>query len=185
MPPFIPPPPSFELLKVETVPYTEQTEIVFFDQSIDFIPRGAQVLVGVFADPSGEGHLEELKGVSIQIDADSGILLNSLCKGQPTGSLAHALRERTDVQLSLHIEKHDHVFLPHLTVTDTEGAIEGTDLDCPWRSMAKDALFLPAFSGPPASMLSAFVGFYSENGYRPEFGSHNMCVWPEDAQGLR
>ena len=32
-----------------------------------------------------------------------------------------------------------------------------------------------------AGVLSAFVGFYSETIYHPEFGSQQMCVWPDDA----
>lgn len=172
--------PSFNLQKVETITCGLETEIVFLDQMIDFVPAGTQLLLGVFVDPSGEGHLEELNGVSIQIDANSGIVLNTLCKGQPAGKLSRILRERTDVRLSLHIEKHDRVFIPHLTVVDTEGPVGGVDLDQPWPIREDDKLFLPAFFGPFEGQLSAFVGFYSENDYHPEFGSQQMCVWPDD-----
>ncbi len=181
MPPFVQPPPLFHLSKVETIECTPQTEIIFFDQAIDFIPHGAQILLGVFADPSGEGHLDSLTGVSSQIDADSGLVLNTLAKGQPTGALTQSLWSRTGIQLSLHIERHRHVLIPHLTITDQEGSLGGADLDRPWDEGERDEIFLPAFSMPTPCLLSAFAGYYSENGYRPEFGAHQMCAWPDDA----
>ena len=172
--------PSFHLQKVETVHSSEQTEIVFFDQKIDFVPWGAQILLGVFLDPSGEGHLEELEGVSVQIDADSGLVLDTLCKGQPSGKLDSPLSERTDVRLSIHIERHGDVFLPHLSTSDTEGDLGGLNMDRPWHSDGEDRLMLPAFNAHPDVQLSAFCGYYSENLYHPEFGDTEMCLWPDD-----
>lgn len=172
--------PSFHLRKVETVQCSARTEIIFFDQKIDFVPQGAQLLFGVFIDPSGEGHLEELAGVSIQIDANTGMVLNTLCKGQLAGRLDSGLREQTDMRLSIHIEQHDRVFIPHLTVADNGRALGGIDLDQPWPGRDDEKLMLPAFFAPSSVQLSAFVGFYSENLYRPEFGNQQMCVWPDD-----
>ena len=174
--------PSFHLKKVETVQSSEQTEIVFFDQKIDFVPSGAQLLVGVFLDASGEGHLEELEGVSVQIDADSGMVLDTLRKGQPAGKLDFPLSERTDVRLSIHIERHGKVFLPHLSTSDTQGDLGGLSMDRPWHSDGEDRLMLPAFNAPASIQLSAFCGYYSENLYHPEFGDTQMCLWPDDTQ---
>lgn len=175
--------PSFHLKKVETIQCGKETEIIFLDQLIEFVPVGAQLLIGLFVDPSGDGHLEELHGVSIQIDANSGTVLDTLRKGQPAGRLDTRLCQRTDVQLSLHVEKHDRIFMPHLTVHDTDGPIGGVDLDQPWPRRSQEKLVLPAFAAPSEVQLSAFVGFYSENMYQPEFGPQQMCVWPDDATG--
>ena len=172
--------PSFHLKKVETVQSSELTEIMFFDQKIDFVSKAAQLLVGVFLDPSGDGHLEELEGVSIQIDTDSGMVLDTLCKGQPAGKLDFPLSERTDVRLSIHIERHGNVFLPHLSTSDTKGDLGGLNMDRPWHSDGEDRLMLPAFNAPVGIQLSAFCGYYSENLYHPEFGDTQMCLWPDD-----
>ena len=175
--------PSFHLQKVETIQTADATEIVFFDQTIDFVPIGAQLLLGVFLDPSGEGHLEELEGVSIQIDTNSGVVLDTLRKGQPAGKLDTGLSGRTDVRLSIHIEKHGRVFLPHLSMSDTSGPIGGVDLDKPWPRRDEEKLILPAFYADSDVQLSAFSGYYSENLYHPEFGSPQMCAWPDDVMG--
>jgi hypothetical protein len=172
--------PSFHLQKVETVHTGEQTEIVFFDQKIEFVPGGAQLLLGVFLDPSGEGHLEELEGISVQIDADSGLVLDTLRKGQPAGKLDFPLSERTDVRLSIHIERHGGAFVPHLSTSDTQGDLGGLNMDRTWHSDGEDRLMLPAFNAPANIQLSAFRGYYSENLYHPEFGDTQMCLWPDD-----
>ena len=172
--------PSFHLKKVETVRCSAQTEIVFFDQKIDFVPAGAQLLLGVFLDPSGEGHLEELEGVSVQIDTDSGVVLDTLRKGQPSGKLDSPLSERTEVKVSIHIERHGEVLLPHLSTVDTEGSLGGMDMDRPWPKEGEDRMVLPAFQVPEDIQLSAFCGYYSESLYHPEFGDTQMCVWPDD-----
>lgn len=172
--------PSFHLRKVETATASPQTEVLFFDQRLAFIPKGTQLLLGVFIDPSGEGHLDALEGVSVQLDTDSGTVLDTLQKGQPAGKLDSALSERTDVRLSIHIEQHGRVFLPHLTVSDGLGFIGGVDLDVPWPDREDETLILPAFYTEPDVQLSAFCGYYSENLFRPEFGDTQMCVWPDD-----
>ncbi|MFT4639453.1 MAG: hypothetical protein ACI8T1_002778 [Verrucomicrobiales bacterium] len=172
--------PSFHLQKVETIETADATEIVFFDQKIDFVPPGAQLLLGVFVDPSGEGHLEELEGVSVQIDSNSGIVLDTLRKGQPAGKLDTGLSGRTNVRLSIHIEKHGRVFLPHLSISDVSGAIGGVNLDWPWPKRDLEKLILPAFYAPSEIQLSAFCGYYSEDLYHPEFGDQQVCVWPDD-----
>ena len=172
--------PSFHLQKVQTIRCSDHTEIVFFDQKIEFVPRGAQLLIGIFLDPSGEGHLEELEGVSVQIDANSGVVLNTLCKGQPAGKLDFPLSERTDVRLSVHIERHGSVLLPHLSTWDEYGSLGGMDMDRPWRHDRGEHLVLPAFKAAVDVQLSAFCGYYSETVYHPEFGDTQMCLWPDD-----
>lgn len=169
--------PSFHLQKVETVDTTALTEILFFDQEIDFVPKDAQLLIGVFLDPSGEGHLEELEGVSVQIDANSGMVLDTLCKGRPSGKLDSPLSELTDVRLSIHIERHGSVFLPRLA---TSRMATGLDSDHPLPESSESCLALPAFHAPSEIQLSAFCGYYSENSHHPVFGKTQMCRWPDD-----
>lgn len=169
--------PSFHLQKVETVASTKVTEILFFDQEIDFVPKNAQLLIGVFLDPSGEGHLEELEGVSVQIDANSGMVLDTLCKGRPSGKLDSPLSELTNVRVSIHIERHGSVFLPHLA---TSQMAKGLDVNQAKSDVSGSSLALPAFHAPSEIQLSAFCGYYSESLHHPVFGKAQMCRWPDD-----
>ena len=171
--------PSFALRKVDSVVTSSDTEIIFFDQVIEFLPIGAQLLTGILVDPSGEGHVEDLYGVSIQTDADTGLVLDTLRKGQLIGCLDNPPRGATELRISIHIERHGRCYIPHLSLSDRDGNVQGSNLDKPWASV-DETLSLPAFFAPPKTRLTSVAGYYTESFYRPEFGSHQMCLWPDD-----
>ena len=176
-------PPSQSLQKAATIKLSGQTELIFFDQWIDFVAPKTQILLSLFIDPSGDGKLQCLRGVAIQIDSDTGMVLDALHKGQPIGRLDASLAGYSRVKLCIHMQQHGGASIPHLAVSDERGALGQCQLDLP--TLRDDqTIVLPAFYARAGEQISAFIGFYTEDILEPVFADHSICLWPDDAPSL-
>lgn len=173
-------PSSQSLQKVETVTLSDQTEFVFFDQLIDFVAPRTQILLSLFVDPNGDGHLQKLRGVAIQVDSDTGMVLDTLRKGQPVGQLDGPLAGHSRVKLCIHMQQHGGVSIPHLAISNDSGSLGQCQLDLP-TFRDNETMILPAFYARGGERVSAFIGYYTEDILEPVFTDHSICLWPDDA----
>lgn len=173
--------PSYHLTPLQPLEVIPEAESVFFDLDIDRIPPGAQVLAGLFEDPSGKGHLETLNGVSIQFDALTGWVLDTLHEESEIGRLETPLSRMTNIRLSFRLDRLGNTFIPTLEVVDRNVSLETPggflsdrfDLD----SGSTDFI-LPAFQASGTVRLTPLVGYYTERDAAPLFGRHAFCSWP-------
>ncbi len=171
---------SQSLQKVDTVTLSGQTELIFYDQEINYVAPNTQILLSLFVDPSGLGKLTSLRGVAIQIDSDTGVVLDTLRKGQPIGKLDRPLEGHSQVKLSMHLQQHSSVSIPHLAVSNASGSLGHCELDMP-TFRDNETMILPAFYAHAEEKVSAFIGYYTEDLLEPEFTDHSICLWPDDA----
>ncbi len=153
---------------ISTTTLSKESEFVFFDQIVLLDGRTPQLLLSVFVDPSRKGHLEELTGAALQVDFDSGMMMDSLSKGKPIGFLSESWSHCSSVKLKLQIEQHGLVSIPEFAIVDPSG------------ERKSESIMLPAFKSGPETHLSFLFGYCNDRLSAPRLGETNVCVWPED-----
>lgn len=174
-------PPTSTLYAAESIQVSGAADTLFFDLDVEYVPDGAQILVGLYLDPSMKGFLDELRGLSIQIDASTGVISDSLQNGRWIGILDKPLCGRQGkITLAFRVRRFGSHFISTMGVIEPNTGLP-TPLTC--RCSAHyhpEAVVLPAFYASGEIPLTAVVGYYTDRWRVPVLGKHQLCVWPDD-----
>lgn len=147
--PILHPAPVRRITRSEQTFLSSKTTAVFFDVDLLGVPLHSQIFLGL-CSPFG-------RGVTVQIDAQTGCVHNPQNRGQLLGVLDTPLARST--RISLELEKEGRHWVSRLFVKGAE-------------------LALPAFYLPSPGRLNAVCGYVAATPFSsPKFGRHELLTW--------